>query len=838
MEQYPKPLPRAFFVAVFAALLLLVIGSWLYYRSELKRHNAFVTSELQAIADLKTQQIIDWRNERLSDANFLFSSPDIREYVSLLDHNPNNQAIEKQLRDRLNAMYINNKYSIMRVYDHTKTLRLSLPKKDIHSSDTFYRHQDSAASIRSIVVYDFHLPPGDTVHLEILIPFFHSSNSAFAGCVVLTINPYKNLYPMLKNFPSHSQTVECVLARAEDDSVVIINELRLVDYEPLQYRESIHSKTLPAAMAVRNEFGIREGIDYRGKRVLAAVQGLPGTGWGLVVKVDRDEIDRPFFERMLMVLAISLLMVSLFIALLAYWWQRRRNDQRIQMYEIEKEKIASELSYRSLFENMLNGYAYHKMIFDENDTPIDYTFLSVNQAFETQTGLKNVVGKNVCDVIPGIRSGSPELFEIYGKVAKSGIPHRFESYLAPLQQWFDISVFSPKDDHFVVVFDNITERRNSMEALKTSEERLRAFFESNLFGTILGDIYGGIYEANEEFCRIIGYSRDEIIDGKVKWDEITPPEFISADTKGIDEARAFGVCSPYEKQYIRKDGSHIWVLVGYILLGQERERSAAFILDISRVKSAEEQLRKLNVELEQRVEQRTEALTLANKELEAFSYSVSHDLRAPLRAIDGFSRIINEDYGKQLDSEAKRLLEVIRNNAKKMAQLIDDLLSFSRVGRSNLLASSVSMTEMVRAMYYEYTNTAQREKILFTLNPLPDAFGDPTLLRQVWANLLSNAIKFTSKKPQSKIEVSGEIINDEVVYTIRDNGAGFDMRYHEKLFGVFQRLHSPSEFEGTGVGLAIVQRIIHRHHGRVWAESIENEGATFYFSLPIQEKLL
>jgi signal transduction histidine kinase len=225
-------------------------------------------------------------------------------------------------------------------------------------------------------------------------------------------------------------------------------------------------------------------------------------------------------------------------------------------------------------------------------------------------------------------------------------------------------------------------------------------------------------------------------------------------------------------------------------------------------------------------------LDRANKELEAFSYSVSHDLRAPLRAIDGYTRILVEDHERSLDDEGKRVCGVIRENVRGMGQLIDDLLNFSRLSRAPMEPLPVDMRQLVLAEFETAVPAEVRERVRFTLGELPGAVGDPRLLRHVWMNLLSNAVKFTSKRERPEIEVSGEETAKETLYTVRDNGAGFDMRFAGKLFGVFQRLHSAREFEGTGVGLAIVQRIVERHGGRVWAEGEVDQGAVFHFALP------
>ncbi len=225
-------------------------------------------------------------------------------------------------------------------------------------------------------------------------------------------------------------------------------------------------------------------------------------------------------------------------------------------------------------------------------------------------------------------------------------------------------------------------------------------------------------------------------------------------------------------------------------------------------------------------------LAATNKELEGFSYSVSHDLRAPLRAIDGFSRILLEDYADKLDPEGRRVLNVVRDSTVRMSRLIDDILAFSRAARLDMKPEPVAMTALVRqTLADDFAPVVAGRALPIDIGPLPEAHGDRAMLQRVWANLLDNAIKFTVPKPDARIEVGASAGDGETVYYVRDNGVGFDMQYVNKLFGVFQRLHG-AEFPGTGIGLAIVKRIVNRHGGRVWAEGKIGGGATFYFTLP------
>ncbi len=260
--------------------------------------------------------------------------------------------------------------------------------------------------------------------------------------------------------------------------------------------------------------------------------------------------------------------------------------------------------------------------------------------------------------------------------------------------------------------------------------------------------------------------------------------------------------------------------------------NARALIDIdTRRKRAEEEIHRLNEELRMRIVQ----LKASTREIESFAYSVSHDLRSPLRAIDGFSSILLEEHRDQLNDEGRRLLGVVCDNTRKMAQLIDDILHFSRVGRIEIVQSMIDMEALAREIFSELQPATQGRRIDFEIGALPPARGDRHMIRQVLVNLIANAIKFTRGRDNAQITLSATVAGNECIYSLRDNGAGFDMQYASKLFGVFQRLHGVDEFEGTGIGLAIVKRVITRHGGRVWAEGKINDGAAIYFALPLME---
>jgi len=386
----------------------------------------------------------------------------------------------------------------------------------------------------------------------------------------------------------------------------------------------------------------------------------------------------------------------------------------------------------------------------------------------------------------------------------------------------------------LLAIEDITERKRWEEILRKRDERFRQVAENAVEWIWEVDADGLYTYSSPVVERILGYEPEEIIGKKHFYDFFAPDMREELKKTVLDIFDRKETFRDFVNQYEHKNGTLVFL-----------ETSATTILDnngnlqgyrgvdkdITERIRAEEEIKRLNADLNVRATQLEEA----NRELESFSYSVSHDLRAPLRAIDGFSRMLLEDYGDKLDDEGRRLLNIIRSSTQKMGELIEDLLALSRVGRKDIEVLDIDMDKLAKAVFDDIKTTMPERELQFILKPLPPAYGDPGMIRQVFVNLLSNAIKFTTPKKAATIEVDGWGNENENIYCVRDNGVGFDVQYTNKLFGTFQRLHSTEEFEGTGIGLAIVQRVIKRHGGRVWAEGKVNEGATFYFTLPLKE---
>jgi PAS domain S-box-containing protein len=390
----------------------------------------------------------------------------------------------------------------------------------------------------------------------------------------------------------------------------------------------------------------------------------------------------------------------------------------------------------------------------------------------------------------------------------------------------------------------------------------RSLIEASLDPLVTISPEGKIMDVNESTESITGRSRKELIGSNFS-NYFTEPEKADEVYKLVFEK---GVVRDYPLSLRNVSGKVTEVLYNASLYKNEAgEVQGVFAAarDITELRRIEKELKTAHDELELRVKERTKELQIANealqseiterkevekliehrtkllemtnKELESFSYSVSHDLRAPLRAIDGYSRMILRDQKDQLNDDAARKFDLIRSNTQMMGKLIDDLLSFSRLGRLEINMSKLDMEGLLNDVRMELQVINPDRRIDLNIKVIPPGFGDRTLIKQVYSNLLSNAVKYTKNKDEANIETGGYKEGNENIYYIKDNGVGFDMEYYDKLFGVFQRLHNADDYEGTGVGLAIVQRIIHRHGGRVWAESKVEEGATFYFSLPAKD---
>lgn len=501
------------------------------------------------------------------------------------------------------------------------------------------------------------------------------------------------------------------------------------------------------------------------------------------------------------------------------------------------ERQRAEQRFRQLIEGAPNG-----MVMVDKDSKIVLVNAQIEQSFGYTRD--ELIGQQIEILVPErFRARHPAYSDgfiadptarpmgagrdLYG-LRKNGSEFPVEIGLNPLQTEQGTMVLGTIVD--------ITERKRAEETLRQSQEQLAGVIGSAMDAIISVDDDQRIVLFNAAAERMFRYSSEEAIGQSL--DRFIPKRFHRAHQSHIEDfgrthvtKRTMGALGAIFG--LRADGEEFPIEASISQLESDGRKFYTVILrDITERKQAEEEVRRLNEELEQRVQERTAQLQAANKELEAFSYSVSHDLRAPLRHINGFSQALLEDYADKLDEEGRGYLQEVRSASQEMAQLIDDVLQLARVTRSEMRREVVNLSELAQSIMAELQKREAGRPMAVRIEEGLLTHGDKRLLRIMLTNLLGNAWKFTSKQEQPEVFFGHEQKDGETVYFVSDNGAGFDLAFADKLFGAFQRLHTANEFEGTGIGLATVQRIVTRHGGRVWAEGAVNQGATFYFTLP------
>ncbi|MBN1887034.1 MAG: PAS domain S-box protein [Thermoflexales bacterium] len=743
----------AVFLLIFALMAVSVVATgYLSYQNYEQQFRRQVESQLSGIAELKVDELLDWRRERLADAEILHQNPAFSALVQRYLEDPADAQAQAELRAWLSPYQAYGQYDRIFLLDARGVERLSV----LGAPEPVAAHltQEVAAilSAGQVTFLDLHRDTADgPIHMALLVPISAGQESKRPlGALVLRIDPNLYLYPFIQQWPVPSASAETLLVRREGADALFLNELKFQADTALKLRVPLDNTHVLAVKAVLGQTGIVEGMDYRGVPAIADVRPVPGTPWFLVARVDAAEVYAPLRERLWQtVFFFGALMAASGAGLMLIWRQ-----QRVRYYRGQVE---------------------------------------------------------------------------------------------------------------------------AAQSLRESEDKFKYVFDHSLIGKSI-TLPSGEINVNQAFCDMLGYTQEEL--QTQSWQDISHPDDIEA-TQRIVDALLFGEqdSARFSKRYIHKNGSIVWADVSTSLRRDKEGKTLYFMTAVSDIterkrqeaqimaaqaelqrllaeadqarrallsvvedqKAAEEEILRLNAELEQRVTERTAQLEATNKEMEAFSYSVSHDLRAPLRGIDGWSLALLEDHSGQLDEQAHQYLGYVRSEVQRMGRLIDAMLQLSRVTRAEMQLEPVDLSALAQTIAARLQAGQPERQAELVIQPGLTARGDARLIEIMLANLFDNAWKFTAPRPLARIEFgrlphptpppqAGEG-REGVVYFVRDNGVGFDMAYAQKLFGAFQRMHKASEFPGTGIGLTTVQRIVYRHGGRVWADAHLDQGATFYFTL-------
>jgi len=861
MESGPRreSRPSVFLILILAGLAAgIIIAGYSYYRNYAKNYQIAVEHQLWAIADLKVGELAQWRKERLGDAAVFYGNTAFSALVRRYFEKPNDSEASGQLRSWLQQFQEHLLYDRVFLLDAQGVARMAIP--DTPEPVAAHLLKEAPEIIRSgrTVFSDFHRDaPDRPIHLSVLVPILGGgTDRRGVGILVLRIDPRTYLYPLISRWPAPSRTAETLLVRREGNDVLYLNELKHEKNIALNLRIPLDKKEVPAVKAVLGREGVVEGKDYRGVPVLADIRAIPDSPWFLIARLDRAEVYASLRERLwVTVILVGALLLGASTAVGFMWRQQRVRSYRERAKAAEALTIQRRIADTFLMisdDEMFNEVV--KIILEVMQSPFGvFGYIDEDGALVVPTMTRQIWDR--CQVPEKTftfprntwsDSSWPRAIRekrlVYSNKISTQIPEGhvdiqrhislpilFQGEVIGLFQVAnkgtdyteaDIRLLQSIAGSVAAILSPRLRRNRAEDALRESESKFKRLYDSNIIGIIFWDTAGNITQANSEFLRIVGYTEEDVLSGKVRWKDMTPPEYAPLDEKALKEMAETGVSAPFEKKYICKDGSLVPVVIGAAIFKGQRDVGICFVMDISARKAAEDQLRRVLTDLAR-----------SNKELEQFAYVASHDLQEPLRMVASYTQLLAERYQGRLDDKAKKYIDYAVDGAVRMQRLINDLLTYSRVGTKGKPLEPTDAHSALGEAIKNLAATIEENRAIIINDELPTVRADASQLAQVFQNLLANAIKFR-RKDLPRVQVSAQDQGREWVFSIRDNGIGIDPQYADRIFQIFQRLHTRLEYPGTGIGLAVCKRIVERHGGRIWFESEPGKGSTFFFAIP------